>query len=560
MNTFSATTRQETIARLASETYDLVIVGGGITGAGIALDAASRGMKVALLEKGDFASGTSSKSTKLIHGGLRYLKQLEIGLVREVGRERAIVHRLAPHLVHAEKMLLPLIEGGTFGLRSTSLGLRVYDLLAGVKKADRRRMLSKKEALLQEPLLQAQESILNGAGFYAEYRTDDARLTIENLKTAAAKGALCLNYAEVTGFQYDAAGEVTGVRCSSRLGGRDFEVRGRFVVSAAGPWVDTLRQADRSLEGKRIFLSKGVHIVVPRERLPLRQSVYFDVPDGRMVFAIPRQRSTYIGTTDTPYEGSLDDIPITAQDVSYLLRAVNNMFPGVKLQYHHVESGWAGLRPLIYEPGKSASEMSRKDEIFESPSGLISIAGGKLTGYRKMAQRIVDLVSNKAKTAYGSAFQPCSTERIPIFGGPFEDDQAVARYRADLRNKLTTMYNLPSAYWADYLVANYGRQTETILDRMAAFDDEPAVALTRAEAWFAVHHEMAATLLDFFDRRTGRLFFNLPSIAPVLPLLRRDFQTYLGWSDQRTEQEERETMALLERYNLGQIGKAKASS
>ena len=555
MDTSPAIQREKTIERVKAENFDLIIIGGGITGAGIALDAASRGMKTALLEKGDFASGTSSKSTKLIHGGLRYLKQLEIGLVREVGRERAIVHRLAPHLVYAEKMLLPLIKGGTFGAVSTSLGLWVYDLLAGVNGPDRRRMLSKAETLQQEPLLQARADILAGGGYYAEYRTDDARLTIENIKTAMGYGALCLNYAEVEGLRYNEEGKAAGVKCKNTLDGSTFEVRGSYIVSAAGPWVDTLRETDRSLQGKRIFLSKGVHIVVPHERLPLQQSIYFDVPDGRMVFAIPRQRITYIGTTDTPYDGPLDDIPITSADIDYLLRAANNMFPEVQLQARDVESGWAGLRPLIYEPGKSASEMSRKDEIFESASGLISIAGGKLTGYRKMAQRIVDLVSRKAKAERGLSFQASTTEHIPLCGGPFSDAASVGAYRAEISHRVMTL-DL-AAHWADYLVANYGRQTDLILDKMAAFENEPETALARAEAWFAAHHEMAATLLDFFDRRAGRLFFNLPSIAPLLPLVLHDFKNYYAWPKERAEQEEERTKECLKRYELASMGAAR---
>ncbi|MDX1667761.1 MAG: glycerol-3-phosphate dehydrogenase/oxidase, partial [Saprospiraceae bacterium] len=385
MNLLSSVQRQQTIELLQSQKFDLLIIGGGITGAGIALDAASRGMTVALVEKRDFASGTSSKSTKLIHGGLRYLKQFEVGLVREVGRERATVHKLAPHLVVPEKMLLPLVKGGNYGRFGTSVGLWVYDLLAGVKGDDRRKMLGKSETQKKEPLLR--RDILQGSGYYAEYRTDDARLTIENIKTAVAKGAICLNYLRAEDFTYD--GElINGVRCRDLAKDRELTIRADHIISAAGPWVDHLRRKDHSLKGKRLFLSKGVHIVVPHERFPVRQSVYFDNTDGRMIFAIPRQRATYIGTTDTPYDGDPDHIPITSADVDYLVKAVNYMFPDVHLREADVESSWAGLRPLIHEEGKSASEMSRKDEIFESKSGLISIAGGKLTGYRKMAERV----------------------------------------------------------------------------------------------------------------------------------------------------------------------------
>lgn len=534
MRYLSSQNRQKILQQFQSQTFDLIVIGGGITGAGIALDAASRGMKVALVEKKDFASGTSSKSTKLIHGGLRYLKQLEIGLVREVGHERAIVHRLAPHLTVAEKMLLPLVKGGTFGPLSTSFGLWVYDLLAGVKGEDKRRMLSKAETLQQEPLLEGRADILQGGGYYAEYRTDDARLTIENIKTAVAKGAICLNYASVRHLLYE-DGHAVGVQCEDGLTKDDFQIRGAHIVSAAGPWVDTLRKSDQSLSGKRLFLSKGVHIVVPHERFPLRHAIYFDVPDGRMIFAIPRHRATYIGTTDTRYEGPLDDIPINQEDVDYLLRAANGLFPEVGLTVEDVESSWAGLRPLIYEEGKDASEMSRKDEIFESKSGLISIAGGKLTGYRRMAERIVNLVARKLKAEQGKTFQPCTTSRIPLAGGPFRNGKEVDVYRDQIAGQIAALGLEP--WHADYLVANYGRQTDEILSRVTPENGDATIALARAEAWFAVHHELAAKPMDFFNRRSGRLFFNLPSIEKVLEPVLKDFQAYFGWTDAQLAEE-----------------------
>ena len=368
---FSNHNRKEVTSHLSTTTFDLVVIGGGITGAGIALDAASRGLKVALLEKRDFASGTSSKSTKLIHGGLRYLKQFDFWLVKEVGSERAIVHQLAPHLVLPEKMLLPLIENGSYGKWLTSVGLKVYDILAQVTGEDKRQMLEKKEALALEPLLP--KKVLKGAGYYAEYRTDDARLTIENIKTAVSKGATALNYAKVTGFLYR-EDQVAGVAVADQLSGATFEINASFVINAAGPWVDELREVNQSKNGKRLHLTKGVHLVFPYEKLPVKQSVYFDIPDGRMMFAIPRGKVTYVGTTDTNFDKDKDHPHTTLADAIYLISAVNNMFPKINLDLEDIVSSWAGLRPLIHEEGKGASELSRKDEIFTSPSGLVSIA------------------------------------------------------------------------------------------------------------------------------------------------------------------------------------------
>lgn len=375
MSKYSLKERTRFIEKLQNQQFDILIIGGGITGAGIALDAASRGLKTALVEKKDFASGTSSKSTKLIHGGLRYLKQFDFWLVKEVGSERAIVHQLAPHLVIPEKMLLPIIENGTYGTWLTSIGLKVYDILASVDGDDRRRMLEKKEALEKEPLLP--KKILKGAGYYAEYRTDDARLTIENIKTAQQHGAICLNYAEVKDFVYTDQ-KVSGVNVKDVLSHSEFTIKANLVVNATGPWVDELRVINQSKKGKQLHLTKGVHLVVPYEKFPVKQSVYFDIPDGRMMFAIPRGKITYFGTTDTNYNDNKDDVLTDAADAIYLISAVNNMFPDIHLEMKDIISTWAGLRPLIHEEGKSASELSRKDEIFISDTRLISIAGANL--------------------------------------------------------------------------------------------------------------------------------------------------------------------------------------
>ena len=516
--------RNRLLSQLKTTDFDLLVIGGGITGCGIALDAATRGLKVALLEKSDFASGTSSKSTKLIHGGLRYLKQMEFGLVREVGSERAIVHKLAPHLVLPEKMLLPLVKGGSYGKFMTALGLGIYDLLAGVVKEDRRKMLSAKATAALEPLLRT--DILEGGGYYAEYRTDDARLTTEIMKTAIAHEAVCLNYVQVDGF-LQSDGKITGVNATDVIGSQSFKVTAKVVVNAAGPWVDDLRELDGSKTGKHLFHSKGVHIVVPYQRLPLHAAVYFDTPDGRMVFAIPRQGITYIGTTDTAYQGSLNEVSATVEDVEYLLKAANHMFPTVHLRMEDVQSSWAGLRPLIFEPGKKASEMSRKDEIFESGSGLISIAGGKLTGYRKMAARIVDRVIKRLDWKTRSI---CKTDKIPLTGGPFADAKAVEQYKKSLVEK-----GLSTAS-AAYLTHNYGKQSDWIVAR--AGSDKSESELARAELAYCLEYEGVQTALDYFNRRSGRLYFQIESVKKLLPLLMPDLAAFLHWDQNKIQQEE----------------------
>lgn len=502
--------RQSLLAALTETEFDLLIIGGGATGAGIALDAASRGLKTALVEKQDYAAGTSSRSTKLIHGGLRYLKQLEFALVAEVGQERAIVHQLAPHLVEPEKMMLPFVKGGSFNKLTTSIALKVYDWLAGVKGDDRRVMLSRAKALKMEPSLN--EDLLLGAGLYAEYRTDDARLTVELIKAAVAHGAVCLNYCRVNGLTYQDH-TVNGAKMEDLLGPSSFEVRAKKVVNAAGPWVDEMRKMDGSLSGKRLHLTKGVHIVVARDRLPLNHAQYFDMPDGRMIFAIPRHRTTYIGTTDTDYSGPKENPRTTAQDVSYLLEGANRLFPRAGLKPEHIESSWAGLRPLIHEDGKSASELSRKDEIFISPSGLISIAGGKLTGYRKMAKKVTTLVA-KALGKKDARSLTCVTRNIGLGGGGFVNAAAVKTYVKEIQAKVEAK-GLP-AWRAAYLVHNYGLQTDEILAKMESGAD-PERALILAETDFAFQREFATGPADVLIRRTGRLYFDHASAQKYLP-------------------------------------------
>lgn len=537
--------RSTNIQSLQSRNFDLLIIGGGITGAGIALDAVTRGLKTALVEKEDFAWGTSSRSTKLIHGGLRYLKQLEFALVKEVGSERAIVHKLAPHLVVPEKMLLPLYEKRGLGYWLTSIGLKIYDWLAGVKSEDQRRMLTRQQTLSLEPLLKTDD--VRGGAIYAEYRTDDARLTIEIMKQAASRGAYVSNYLKVVDFVYD-ANRISGVMVRDRLSEKEFTIRATMVVNATGPWVDEIRSINQSRHGKQLHLTKGVHIVVPFHRLPVRQAIYFDVPDGRMIFAIPRGRVTYIGTTDTDYQGDKDRVLATREDALYILNAVNETFPSALLTLADIESSWAGLRPLIHEEGKSASELSRKDEIFESASGLISIAGGKLTGYRKMAERVVDRVIELAFN--DRALSPCSTHQIKMKGADFMNYGEVKKLESELAARLGVL-NLRGNE-ATNLVHLYGRQSVTILNYLEQHQTgQPECDLILAKAWFAIHFEMAVTPLDFINRRSGLIYFNHPKISRwINPVVDYFAQHYQWNSAQRENQYQRVQEALRDVTNF----------
>jgi glycerol-3-phosphate dehydrogenase len=487
MNTWQASDRLGILEEMTKGHLDLLVIGGGITGAGVAWDASLRGLNVGLVEKQDFAAGTSSRSTKLIHGGLRYLKQLDFGLVREVGRERAVLHRLAPHLVRPEPMLLPIVKGGQHNRFATSWGLWLYDRLAGVSKRERRTMLTRDEVLRLEPLLRKED--LLGGGLYVEYRTDDARLTLAVLKSAVACGALAVNYAEVTQFLHENR-KLAGAVVTDCLSRRTFTVTAKKIVNAAGPWADRLRAMDGSLSGKRLHHTKGVHIVVARRRLPIGRAIYFDVPDGRMVFAIPKENKVYVGTTDTDYEGPLEEPGVTKADCDYLLEAVNQMFPEVRLASRDVISHWSGIRPLIHEAGKGPSELSRKDEIFHSETGLMTIAGGKLTGFRKMAERVVDQVCMAIHMETGRIFKHCQTDRVPIDGGEPDDQKNTAP---------PSMGDLP-------------------VDIAAKLE-------------YGLLYEMVVHPLDFLVRRTAALYFEREKYHPWVETIVNVMARRLHWPD-----------------------------
>jgi glycerol-3-phosphate dehydrogenase len=536
---FSGKQRQQTLARMEQDVYDVLVIGGGITGAGIALDAQTRGMKTALIEMQDFAAGTSSRSTKLVHGGLRYLKQFEVKMVAEVGKERAIVYGNGPHVTTPEWMMLPIYEGGTFGMWSTSIGLKLYDFLAGVVKSERRSMLSREETLRREPLLK--KDGLKGSGYYVEYRTDDARLTMEVMKKAAEHGAHAVNYAKAEEFLYE-GGRITGVKVSDRIGGGTYTVRARVIVNATGPWVDTLRELDGSKQGKTLRLTKGVHLVFDQSRFPLRQAVYFDTPDGRMVFAIPRDGKTYVGTTDTDYSGDTARPTMTDDDRTYLLDAANFMFPELRLTEKDVESSWAGLRPLIYQEGKSPSEVSRRDEIFVSPSGLVTIAGGKLTGYRKMGEQIVDLLAKKlGEQGYGP-YPASRTKEMPISGGDVGGPEGYEAYVARATEQ-GVKAGLPREA-AQRLARRYGSNAGRIYELAAARGDAAsAYGLPTdiyAELLYAVEQEMAVKPVDFLVRRTGALFFNIAWVRRWKDGVVAAMADLLGYSDEQRREYEAE--------------------
>jgi glycerol-3-phosphate dehydrogenase len=369
------------------------------------------------------------------------------------------------------------------------------------------------------------------------------------LKTAVQHGATALNYVKATGFQYE-QNKITAVVAEDIFSKKQFTIKAAKIVNAAGPWVDTLRKEDQSLKGKSLHLTKGVHLVVPYSKLALKQAVYFDVKDGRMIFAIPRGKVTYIGTTDTNYKGATETPTTTQEDVAYILSAVNFMFPTIKLKVEDIISTWAGLRPLIHEDGKSPSELSRKDEIFFSPSGLISIAGGKLTGFRKMAERVTNVVAKQLQKENGKTYKPCATAAMILSGGnvPGIDAHAIFNYKQKLSGEATQIqitYNQVSE-----LVNKYGTATEKIIERAYELTGTIPNADKRiliAELDYAIEHEMVTNLNDFLVRRTGRLYFERNYILSVYQLLKEHIAERLQWT---TEQQAEHDVAFKKEYDL----------
>jgi glycerol-3-phosphate dehydrogenase len=524
--------QRQTLLEHATHTeFGLIVIGGGITGSGIALDAQTRGIPTLLIEMHDLASGTSSRSTKLIHGGLRYLKQLEFGLVKETGRERAVVHHLAPHITVPEPMLLPIIKGGSMPQWMASLGTWIYDLLAGVKKSESRQVLDKHATLEQEPLL-AGARVTGGIHYY-EYRTDDARLTMAVAHTAQTQGAVILTYTKVVELIYEAQ-TIVGVKATDTLSNKEYIFKGTEIVNAAGPWVDGIDAQDADIRKDKLLLTKGVHVVVDYSKFPIKQAAYFDVGDGRMVFAIPREGKTYIGTTDTKYSGNFEEPGIEESDKKYLIECVALVFPTVKLTVKDIESYWSGLRPLIRQKdSKSPSAISRKDEIFTSSTGLLSIAGGKLTGYRKMAERITDILAERLKNKYD--IDPCTTEKHMLYGGDIAKHGGL---KAFVALKLPELTNEGiDVLTATRLIRLYGSNIEHYVAELHQIDARIASnglpKWLKAQLQYTIKHEFVCKPEDFIIRRTADFYFRRNEAEAYTSELISCMQILLGWTDQQ---------------------------
>lgn len=583
---FSIERRKQDIEALKQETLDVLIIGGGITGAGTALQASASGLKTGLVEMQDFAEGTSSRSTKLVHGGLRYLKNFDVEVVADTVQERAIVQGIAPHIPKADPMILPVYDepGSTFSMFSLKVAMDLYDRLAsvtGTKYANY--MLTKEEVLKREPQLNS-EGLL-GAGVYLDYRNNDSRLVIENIKRAAADGGHMVSRVKVVGMLHDEKGKVSGVKAEDLLTGETFEIKARTVLNTTGPWSDTIRQLDgKSEAAPQMRPTKGVHLVVDNKKLYVPQPTYFDTGknDGRMVFVIPREEKTYFGTTDTDYNGDFAHPTVEQEDVDYLLDIVNTRYPSADITIGDIESSWAGLRPLIMsnggsdynggnskpikdasfdkviatieryqkgeadrqtvedvlkniETGNSESEanpsaISRGSALDIDKDGLITVAGGKLTDYRKMAIGAMKAVIEILQKDFNLSYELIDSAKYPVSGGelnPQEVDEETEKLaQMGVEKGLSESEGL-------YLAHLYGSNAPKVF---ALIDEVKQVeGLTLANTislCYALNEEMTLTPSDFLIRRTNHMLFMRDTLDGVIEPVIAEMSRYYDWTEE----------------------------
>ncbi|MGG6832705.1 UNVERIFIED_CONTAM: type 1 glycerol-3-phosphate oxidase [Streptococcus canis] len=604
---FSRETRRLALQKMQERDLDLLIIGGGITGAGVALQAAASGLETGLIEMQDFAEGTSSRSTKLVHGGLRYLKQFDVEVVSDTVSERAVVQQIAPHIPKPDPMLLPVYDepGSTFSMFRLKVAMDLYDLLAGVSNTPAaNKVLTKEDVLKREPDLK--EEGLLGGGVYLDFRNNDARLVIENIKRANRDGALIASHVKAEDFLLDDKDQIIGVKARDLLTDQEIMIKAKLVINTTGPWSDEIRQfSHKGQPLHQMRPTKGVHLVVDRQKLPVSQPVYVDtgLNDGRMVFVLPREEKTYFGTTDTDYTGDLQHPQVTQEDVDYLLGVVNNRFPNANLTIDDIESSWAGLRPLLsgnsasdYNGGNSGklsddsfdhlintvkayikhedsreavekaikqvetstsekeldpSAVSRGSSFDRDENGLFTLAGGKITDYRKMAEGALTVIIQTLKEEFGKSFKLINSKTYPVSGGeinPANVDSEIEAYA-----QLGTLSGL-SMDDARYLANLYGSNAPKVfaLTRQLTAAEGLSLAETLS-LHYAMDYEMALKPTDYFLRRTNHLLFMRDSLDVLIDPVINEMAKHFEWSDQERAAQEEELRRVIAENDLSAL-------
>jgi glycerol-3-phosphate dehydrogenase len=521
--------------------FDLLVIGGGIAGAGVAQNAASRGLSVLVIEKDDFASGTSSRTTKLIHGGLRYLEQFRFNLTRQLCQERALLERLAPHMVRDFSFVMPLLKGKFFFNLKANAGLAFYDFLAWSSATEHHYdSLGVKDVLEAAPSL-SPAKIAGGLRFH-DCITDDSRIVLSVIKSACHEGGLAINYLEARSFLRD-GNQIRGVVCHDRYTGDDITIKAKTVVNATGVWTDNIcKMADENWAPK-VTPSKGTHIIVPPSAFETNTALFLPTGDNRYVFVVPWQRALMIGTTDHAYSGRLENPLPTLDEIDYLLHIVNSFTQTHQLNRSDITATFAGLRPLVRfedpsKPGDSnssssdTSSMSREHLIFESEGGLINVAGGKLTSYRLMAEEVMQEVLKKLALPEVKASR---TDKLML--GGWTDKQDYLTQTAVFSTRARKLGLDPATI--DHIVASYAADTGTVLD---IIEQEPTMAericadfpALMAEVVYCVSREMAVCLEDLLFRRLRLGFLNQKQTLESAPKVAALMQELLGWDNYRT--------------------------
>lgn len=515
-------------AQLAAEPVDLLVIGGGITGAGIARDAAMRGLSVALVEARDLGYGTSSRSSRLVHGGLRYLEHGQVRLVREALRERRTLLSIAPHLVRPLQFVFPVHAGDRLSPLTLSLGVLAYEALAGFRNLGRTRSLGKRGVLELEPMLR--EKGLRGGVTYEDAQCDDARLVIGTARAAQLHGARIATRAPVRALLIE-EGRVAGAEVEDADAGGTSTVRARLVVNAAGPWADAIRALEVPGEPRVLRLTRGTHVLLPRERIGHRHAIAFLSPiDGRVMFALPWGDFSYIGTTDVDHDGPPDDLAVRRADVVYLLRSLNARFPGAHLTEDDVRSSWCGLRPLVHDvDAHRESSVPREHALLEGRHGLLTIVGGKLTTYRAMAAEVVDRVAR----VLGRKLPAAATATEPLPGGEAADLEPFRARGAALGLPAAVIDHLLRQYGTECAgIYNLGLANRGLLDRV--HPTHPALA---AEVVHAARRELARSLEDVMVRRLHLFYETRDHGARAAQRVAELLGKELGWDAARTAAE-----------------------
>ena len=602
---FSRGTRQESIEKMQHKKLDLLIIGGGITGAGVALQAAASGIKTGLIEMQDFAEGTSSRSTKLVHGGIRYLKTFDVEVVADTVGERAVVQGIAPHIPKPDPMLLPIYEdegATTFNMFSVKVAMDLYDKLANVTGTKYENYtLTPEEVLEREPFLKKEG--LKGAGVYLDFRNNDSRLVIDNIKKAAEDGAYLVSKMKAIGFLYE-GDQIVGVKARDLLTDQVVEIHAKLVINTSGPWVDKIRNLNfKRAVSPKMRPTKGVHLVVDAKKLPVPQPTYFDTgkQDGRMVFAIPRENKTYFGTTDTDYQGDYTDPKVTQEDVDYLLDVINHRYPDANITLADIESSWAGLRPLLignsgsdYNGGdngsisdksfskvvdtvteykenkasrlevedvlnhlensrdeKAPSSISRGSSLERESDGLVTLSGGKITDYRKMAEGALKLIRQLLKDDYRMSVKEIDSKHYPVSGGDF--DPTKLEETVEELTKIGVESGLAEAD-AKYIADFYGTNAKKIF--ALAKEMTPYEGLSLAESArlrYGLEEEMVLAPGDYLIRRTNHLLFERDQLDAIKQPIIDAIASYFAWSAEEKKRQEAHLEELIAESDLREL-------